>query len=50
MLAFFLIFFTYFFNLKKKQPPTKNLDQIKTIEPDGKKEKMANTFFDVQYN
>jgi hypothetical protein len=36
LLAFLLIFFTYFFNLKKKQPST-NLDQIKTIEPDGKK-------------
>ena len=49
LLAFFLIFFTYFFNLKKKQPST-NLDQIKTVEPDGKKEKMANTFIDVQYS
>ena len=48
LLAFLLIFFTYFFNLKKKQPST-NLDQIKTIEPDGEKEKMLNTFFDVQY-
>ncbi len=49
LLAFFLIFFTYFFNLKKKQPSA-NLDQIKTIKPDGQKEKAANTFFDVQYN
>jgi LPS export ABC transporter protein LptC len=48
LLAFFLIFFTYFFNLKKKQPST-NLDQIKTIKPDGQKEKMLNTFLDVQY-
>ena len=48
LLAFLLIFFTYFFNLKKKQPST-NLDQIKTIEPDGEKEKVLNTFFDVQY-
>ena len=50
-LAFLLIFFTYFFNLKKKQPSTNlDLDQIKTIEPDEQKEKAANTFFDVQYN
>ena len=49
LLAFFLIFFTYFFNLKKKQPST-NLDQIKTVEPDGEKEKMANTFVDAQYS
>jgi len=49
LLAFFLIFFTYFFNLKKKQPST-NLDQIKTVEPDGEKEKMANTFVDTQYS
>ena len=49
LLAFFLIFFTYFFNLKKKQPST-NLDQIKTIEPDGQKEKVVNTFLDVQYS
>ena len=49
LLAFFLIFFTYFFNLKKKQPST-NLDQIKTIEPDGEKEKVANTFVDVEYS
>ena len=48
LLAFFLIFFTYFFNLKKKQPST-NLDQIKTIKPDGQKEKVANTFVDVEY-
>ena len=51
LLAFLLIFFTYFFNLKKKQPST-NLDQIKTIEPDGQKEKeekAVNAFFDVQY-
>ena len=48
LLAFLLIFFTYFFNLKKKQPST-NLDQIKTIEPDGQEEEVLNTFFDVQY-
>ena len=48
LLAFLLIFFTYFFNLKKKQPST-NLDQIKTIESDGQKEKSVNTFVDVQY-
>jgi hypothetical protein len=48
LLAFFLIFFTYFFNLKKKQPST-NLDQIKTVEPDGGGEKVANTFIDVEY-
>ena len=48
LLAFLLIFFTYFFNLQKKQPST-NLDQIKTIEPDGEKEKVLNTFSDVQY-
>jgi len=48
LLAFFLIFFTYFFNLKKKQPSA-NLDQIKTAEPDEQKEKMVNTFVDVQY-
>jgi LPS export ABC transporter protein LptC len=48
LLAFLLIFFTYFLNLKKKQPST-NLDQIKTIEPDGQKEKEVNIFFDVQY-
>ena len=35
-------------NLKKKQPST-NLDQIKIIEPDEEKEKMTNTFVDVQY-
>ena len=49
LLAFLLIFFTYFFNLKKTQPST-NLDQIKTIESDEQKEKMVNTFVDVQYN
>ncbi len=49
LIAFFLIFFTYFSNLKKKQAST-NLDQIKTIEPDGQKEKAVNTFVDVQYN
>ncbi len=49
LIAFFLIFFTYFSNLKKKQAST-NLDQIKTVEPDGEKEKMANTFVDVQYS
>jgi len=48
LLAFLLIFFTYFFNLKKKQSST-NLDQIKTIKPDGQKEKSVNTFVDVQY-
>ena len=48
LLAFLLIFFTYFFNLKKKQPST-NLDQIKTIGPDEQKEKLVNTFLDVQY-
>ncbi len=48
-LAFLLIFFTYFLNLKKKQPST-NLDQIKTVEPDGEKEKMVNTFVDVEYS
>ncbi len=48
LLAFLLIFFTYFFNLKKKQPST-NLDQIKTVEPDEQKEKVANTFLDVEY-
>jgi len=48
LLAFLLIFFTYFFNLKKKQSST-NLDQVKTIEPDGQKEKAVNTFSDVQY-
>ncbi len=47
-LAFLLIFFTYFLNLKKKQPST-NLDQIKIIEPDEEEKKTANTFFDVQY-
>ena len=49
LLAFFLIFFTYFFNLKKKQPST-NFDQIKTVEPKGEKEKVVNTFVDVQYS
>ena len=50
-LAFLLIFFTYFFNLKKKQPSTNlDLDQIKTIEPNKQKEEAANTFFDVQYD
>ena len=49
LLAFFLIFFTYFFNLKKKQPST-NLDQIKAVELDGEKEKVTNTFVDVQYS
>ena len=48
LMAFSLIFFTYFFNLKKKQAST-NLDQIKTIEPDGQKEKGLNTFLDVEY-
>ena len=48
LLAFLLIFFTYFFNLKKKQPST-NLDQIKAVELDGEKEKVTNTFVDVQY-
>ena len=51
LLAFLLIFFTYFFNLKKKQPSTTNLDQIKTVKPDGEKEKAVNTntFREVQY-
>ena len=49
LLAFLLIFFTYFFNLKKKQPST-NFDQIKTVEPDGEKGKAVNTFVDVQYS
>ncbi len=49
LLAFLLIFFTYFFNLKKKQTST-NLDQIKTIEADEKKEKMVNTFVDIEYS
>ena len=48
LLAFLLIFFTYFFNLKKKQPST-NLDQIKTVETDGKKEGAVNTFLDMEY-
>ena len=48
LLAFFLIFFTYFSNLKKKQPST-NLDQTKTVETDKQKEKAVNTFVDVQY-
>ena len=48
LLAFFLIFFTYFFNLKKKQAST-NLDQIKIIESDEEKKKAVNTFVDVQY-
>jgi len=49
LLAFFLIFFTYFLNLKKKQTST-NLDQIKTIEPDEQKEKAVNTFINVEYS
>ena len=49
LLAFLLIFFTYFLNLKKKQTST-NLDQIKTIEPDREKKKTANTFVDMQYS
>ena len=48
LLAFFVIFFTYFSNLKKKQPSA-NLDQIKTIKPDRQKEKALNVFFDMQY-
>ena len=48
LLAFLLIFFTYFFNLKKKQSST-NLDQTKTVETDKQKEKAVNTFVDVQY-
>jgi len=48
-LAFLLIFFTYFLNLKKKQPST-SVDQIETIKPDGQKEKVVNTFLDVEYN
>jgi hypothetical protein len=47
LLAFLLIFFTYFLNLKKKQPST--LDQIKTIEPDGQKEDVVNRFIEVEY-
>ena len=49
LLAFLLIFFTYFFNLKKKQPST-NLDQTKTIESDGREENVANTFSNVEYS
>ena len=49
LLACLLIFFTYFLNLKKKQTSA-NLDQIKTIEPDGEKEGVANTFVDVEYS
>ena len=49
LLAFLLIFFTYFLNLKKKQPST-SVDQIETIKPDGQKEKAVNTFLDVEYN
>jgi hypothetical protein len=51
LLAFFLIFFTYFLNLEKKQPTT-NLDQIKTAETDKQKEKegVVNTFLDVEYS
>ena len=49
LLALFLIFFTYFFNLKKKQPST-NLDQTKTIESDGREENVANTFSNVEYS
>ena len=50
LLAFLLIFFTYFFNLKKKQTSTTaNLDQIKTIEPDGQKEEAVNRFISVEY-
>jgi hypothetical protein len=49
LLAFFLIFFTYFFNLKKKQPST-NLDQIKTVETDKQKEKVVNTFLNMEYS
>jgi len=48
LLACLLMFFTYFFSLEKKQPST-NLDQIKTIEPNEQKEKILNTFLDVQY-
>jgi hypothetical protein len=48
LLAFLLIFFTYFFNLKKKQPST-NIDRIKTTKSDKQKEKAANTFEDVKY-
>ena len=49
LLALFLIFFTYFLNLKKKQTST-NLDQIKTVETDKQKEEVVNTFLDVQYS
>ena len=48
LLAFLLIFFTYFFNLKKK-PSFTNLDQTNTTKPDEQKEKAANTFVDVEY-
>ncbi len=48
LLAFLLIFFTYFFNLKKRHPST-NFDQIKTVKPDEQKEREANTFEDVKY-
>ena len=48
LLALLLIFFTYFFNLKKKQLST-NLDQIKTVETDEKKEGAVNTFLDMEY-
>ena len=49
LLAFLLIFFTYFLNLKKKQPST-SVDQIEAIKPDGQKEKVSNTFLDVEYS
>ena len=50
LLALFLIFFTYFLNLKKKQTST-NLDQIKTVETDKqKKEEVVDTFVDVEYS
>ena len=49
LLALFLIFFTYFLNLKKKQTTT-NLDQIKTVETDKQKEEVVDTFVDVEYS
>ena len=49
LLALFLIFFTYFLNLKKKQTST-NLDQIKTVETDKQKEEVVDTFVDVEYS
>ena len=48
LLAFLLIFFTYFFNLKKNQPTT-NHDQIKTIEPDGQEEDQRKVIMQYYY-